>query len=306
MKHLPYLLVAAWLAPVNLSFSQNFLDILPGSNNSVITEVSYLIDGSAVTQTSEATGVSTQRNSPVFLSSVKVNDGGILKNLNSFNTLGGKVANLNLTSNTSGVGVFDNGVKTSTSDLAGFSTALAGITQDTDLLNYSYYDGTANLPNSTTSDYDLLFARGFESNDFILVSERFGNTHFAVVPLDINGNAIAGANTLRFGGPTTLGAYQAYDWNSGFASSSYISDQAFAFSVTKVDNFFKDTLLTPQTVYGFRVDNNGEADVKFFGLSDSTFTNNPGNPLVPGSVIPEPSSALLSMLGLLAAFRRRR
>lgn len=305
MSRLPCFFACAFLAPVAVSHAQNFVDILPGTNNVPISSVAYSIDGSIVTQTSEATGVSTRRNGSVFVQSVNVNDGGTTKSLNAFNTLGGVVRNVNLTSSTFGVGVFDNGVKTTTSDLSAFSSSLAGITQDTDLLNYSYYDGSGNLPNSSTSDYDLLFARGFESNDFILVSERDGNTFFSVVPLDINGNVISGANTLRFGGATTLGTHLAYDWNSGYASETYIDQQSFGFSVAKVDKFFENTQISSQTVFGFRIDNNGDADVKFFGLSDTSFANNPHNPGVL-STVPEPSTAVLSLLGLLAAFRRRR
>ena len=274
------------------------IEILPGQNNKPITRVVYEIDGNTVTQNTEATGVVVNRNAPVYLESVTINDGGTPRVLDSFNSLGATVTNVNFTSATSGVGVFDNGTTTLTSNLAAYQNALAGTTQDTDLINYSFYDGVANMPGSGISDYDMLFQRAFNPDDFILVSERWGNTFFTLRALDENGNAIAGTNLLRFGFPTG-GAYQRYDWNSGYASSSYISDQAFAFTVADVSLFFTNTSVAERPVFGFRVDNDGEADVKFFGLSDNTFADNP--------VIPEPSSsafALAALAGLLA--RRKR
>ena len=72
--------------------------------------------------------------------------------------------------------------------------------------------------------------------------------------------------------------------------------------MAKVDKFFEGTNVSSQPVFGFRIDNNGGADVKFFGLSDDSFYNNPINPLL----IPEPSAALLCGMGALALLRRKR
>jgi len=280
------------------AWSQNLIDILPGSHSTPITGVTYEVDGSSVVQNAEASGVQVNRNAPVYLKSVSIQAGGIIRNLSSFNSLGATVTNVGFTSATTGVGIFDNGVMTTTSNLSAYATALGGTTQDTDLLNYSYYDGTSNLPGAGVADYDLLFQHGFESTDYLLVSERWGNTFFTLAPLNAAGNPISGANMLRFGYPTGS-AYTKYDWNSGYASSSYNSSQAMAFSVASVSKFFEGTSVSPQAVFGFRIDNNGEADVKFFGLSDSSFGNNP--------VIPEPSSALFASLAIgLLIIRHRR
>jgi hypothetical protein len=72
-----------------------------------------------------------------------------------------------------------------------------------------------------------------------------------------------------------------------------MSDQAMAFTVASAAKFFEGSQTAPQTVFGFRVDNDGEADVKFVGFS--------GN-----SPIPEPSSALLSALSVLGLMLRRK
>ncbi|MFD2257151.1 hypothetical protein ACFSSA_10715 [Luteolibacter algae] len=301
MKTQYFLAAMSSLVLVHPLGAQNFVDILPGTNNVPINSVNYVVDGIDVSQTSEASGVAVNRDGSVYLKSVVVNDGGVTKTLDSFNSLGATVTNLNLTSQAGGVGVFDNGTVTTTSDISAYATSLAGVTQDTDLLNYAFYDGVSNLPGSSTADFDLHFAKGFEANDFVLVSERYGNTFFTIVPLDANGDVIAGANTLRFGGPATKGAYQAYDWNSGYAAESYQASQAFGFSVASIGKFFEGSAAAEQAVYGFRIDNNGEADVKFFGLSDNSFVDNPNNPTVP-----EPSVAIISMIGMTLLLRRRR
>jgi hypothetical protein len=288
-------IVLAVLAP--LAQAINYIDILPGGNDVLITRVTYEVDGEIVVQDAPAMGVAVSRNAPVYLKSVSMMHGGVPHTLDSHNSLGASVANLGLTTTTGGVGVFDNGVKTGTGNLEAFKAALAGTTQDTDLMNYAYYDYVTRMPGPGVADYDLLFQRGFKADDYLLVSERWGNTHFTLTPLDAAGQVITGANTLRFGYPTG-DAYTKYDWNSGYAASSYFSDQAMAFSVASVAKFFECSQAEPQTVFGFRVDNDGEADVKFFGLSGEPFINNPP--------IPEPSTALLTALAALGLTLRRK
>lgn len=283
------------LAP--LAHATNYIDILPGSHNVLITRVTYEVDGEIVVQDKSVMGVAVSRNAPVYLKSVTINHGGAQRTLDSHNSLGAAVTNLGFTSATGGVGVFDNGVKTGTGNLDAFAAALAATTQDTDLMNYAYYDFVTQMPTPGVADYDLMFQRGFKTDDYLLVSERWGNTYFTLTPLDASGEVITGANTLRFGYPTG-DAYTKYDWNSGYASSSYFSDQAMAFTAASVASFFEGSPTTSQTVFGFRVDNDGEADVKFFGLSGEPFTNNPP--------IPEPSSALLTAVAALGLVLRRK
>ncbi len=274
-----------------------YVDILPGNHDVLLTRVTYEVDGEIFVQDAPAVGVIANRNAPVYLKSVTIDHGGTLRTLDSHNSLGASVSNVGFTSATRGVGVFNNGQLTTTSDPAAFSAALAGTTQDTDLLNYSYHDYVSGMPGVGVADYDLLFQRGLEPVDYVLVSERWGNTFFTLTPLDAEGEVIVGANTLRFGYPTG-DAYTKYDWNTGLASSTYMQDQAFAFSVASVSNFFEGSQAAASTVFGFRVDNDGEADVKFFALSDTTFKDNP-------PLIPEPSCALLTAIAMLGIALRR-
>lgn len=194
---------------------------------------------------------------------------------------------------------------------AAFDARLAQSTQNANILDYIYYDGGNTTP-AASFDFDLLFFRAFEANDAFLIQERDGNTFFRVDPLGADGNVIPQANSLVFGGntdasPEVSGASRArYDWNTGYTLSNYRSNQPIVFTVVLAGQFFEGTNIAPedQIVYGFRVDNNGKADVKFFGLSDDPFDDNPINPL-----IPEPASfafLLAGAAGIIAGLRRRR
>lgn len=279
---------------------QTTLDITPGVNNVPITGVTYNVGGSTVVQRTAASGVTNNQDSEVFVSGVQIGSGSSAQNLNVFNFEGAQVRNINFGPSSSGVAVFDNGAVTNTNNLADFENAVIGITQDADLMNFLYYDAASNLPGASTADFDLIFRYSFQPTDYILVSERNGNTFFELTPLGADGEVIAGANTLRFGGAGGA-AFAVYDWNSGYATSSYVSSQPQVFSVASAGKFFEGTAVTGE-IYGFRIDNNGDADVKFFGLSDDTFTNNPENPLF----IPEPSTFFLSLIGMLSLVLRRR
>lgn len=295
------------------------IDILPGTNNTRITSVVYTQswDGQTITQTQEATGIISQRDEPIFVEQVEVDLGGELKSLDVFNFEGAEVRNMNFVpSSRRDVGVFTNGTRTDSSDLNAFADAVVGTTQDTNLMNYIYYDNSRDLPDSSTADFDLLFRYGLSSEDHVLVSERWGNTFFELTALGADGEVIEGANVLRFGYPTGS-AFTKYDWRTGYASASYQSSQDQAFTVASVTKFFEGTSITDpvdQIVYGFRIDNNGQADVKFLGLSDNTFTNNPENPLLTGggsgvgAQIPSPAAvwAGLALVGGMTMRRTRR
>jgi hypothetical protein len=210
----------------------------------------------------------------------------------------------------SGIGVANHtGITGVASGKSAFDAALIGSTQNSNLLNYVFYDGSNTTP-AAPFDFDLLFYRSFLPTDAFLIQERDGNTFFAVTPLGPNGMPIAGANKLVIGGnsdanPESSGnAHSRYNWGSGYALKNYQSSQEMDFTVIEASTFFTGTNVNPadQVVYGFRVDNNGNADVKFFGLSDDSFDNNPINPVL----VPEASSALMTVSGILFLAARRR
>jgi len=289
------------------------IDVTPGVNNVPIQRVVYTINGNEVIQTTEATGVNSVGDTEVLVKSIRVINNGNIIDLGHFNTEGAEVRNVNpgLVSITGdggaglrGLGVYDNGVVTpTTAGISAFATALAATTTDTDLRHFTYYDFLSSKPAAGVPDYDLLYVRAMQPEDFLVVSERFGNTYFEVTPLKADGTPYVGANVLRFGGSATTTEYTVYDWNSGYAASGSNPGQAQAFSVASVSKFFTGTSVAPGPVYGFRIDNDGEADTKIFVVGSNPFSDNPYNP----QLVPEPSAFLMSAGALLCGiFRRRR
>ncbi|GCD78180.1 hypothetical protein JCM31826_16620 [Thermaurantimonas aggregans] len=268
--------------------AQTTININPKNNTNnycPIQSVKYKINTSIITQNTEATGA-VQGNTPVYL--VEVNAKKSPSNntpiqLTFFNFEGVQIRNLNLTNATTGVGVWNKGQNIlANNNITNnvFRTALKNYQLDGDIRSKVWYDSPTNLPCNTqppictTPDFDIVFGYAYTNDDYMLVAERWGNSAFSLRALDINGNVIG--NTLCFGCGSG-GAYERYDWNSGY-SMPYVPDQAMAFTVVPITLFG-----TSQPIYGLRIFNGvDQADVKFFGLSDNTFANNPVNPTIPG------------------------
>lgn len=297
-----------------LSASAATVIVTPGNNNVPIDEVTFNDNGMTVVQSSsQPTTTNNQRGTPLTITNVRLTNGD---NLDVFNFDGVRVELGNLGtspgSSISGIGAFlpdgTNVPLNGPGGTAAFVSAAEAALQSSDLNSYIYYDSLSAQPPSGTIDYRVHMRFAFEPTDYLLVQERNGNTFFELTALDINGNPIPDANVLNFGGTNTT-PHTVYDWNTGFASDTYQTNQEYAFTVAEVSLFFAGTTATPQPVYGFAIDNDGQADTKFFGLSDNTFRDNPFNPTIPGpDPIPEPSGPLsigiLLSLGFMVRNRR--
>lgn len=295
MNILPF--TCASVALALLPCQAAIIQITPGVNNMAIKQVVLTINGTDVTQNTEETSVTRSgSNSSIFVKSVNISDGSPVNvHLSYFNTEAANVVNVdpNLASST-GIGVFNNGVTTNsaTNNIANYATAFAGTSTDTDLRNYAFNDYVKPPRTTNTPQLDILFHRALTIDDYVLVSERWGNSTFQVTALDIQGLPYTSGNTLKLGG-NGGSSYTAYDWNTGVASKDSFQTQAQALTVFSVAKFFEVTNIDPQResfVWGLRITNDGEADVKILGISANSFLDNPINPLVP---IPEPSSVLL-------------
>jgi hypothetical protein len=287
-----------------------FLDIRPGTNNSEIKQVVLTQNGTDVTQNVEAPdyGVGPppiSGTTPVIVKSVSISNGTPVNlNLTFFNTSGAEVRNVasHITA-ANGIGVYDNGaITTSRSNTQAYANALAATTMDTDLRNFSFYDSVTPVlpgPSSAVADMDLLFLRSVRMDDYFMVSERWGNSTLRVTALMENGEPYATANVLQLGGATpTTGfgdPFTASDWNTGFAPQGTHSDQAFAITVFSAQKFFEGTGTQGGPIFGLRIDNDIEADVKIVGISANTFADNEIN----SNVIPEPSAFALALIGSL-------
>lgn len=277
-------------------------DITVGVNNLAIGQVVYNEGGIPYVQTAETTGVTNVGNTPVLLSAIKLVSG---PNLTFFNTGVAKVFNVNpALGSTSGVGVYDNGVSTaSNAGLQNFADAVAGTSMDTDLRNYGYHDFVSPGPTSpTVADLDLHFSRALNQEDFLLVSERWGNSSFQLLALAADGQPYLASNMVRLGGPGGASDYATHDWVTGYAATGNQPTQAQALTLFSVTKFFEGSQATAGPIYGFRIFNYDEADVKILGISDNTFLNNPENLMV----VPEPTALVLSVAGSLVFLGRRK
>ncbi len=235
--------------------------ITAGSGDVSITEVQLNDNGTPLTQGSEAPRsgvgrVSDTDDDPVNFSNITINDGGAVV-LDEFNIVGVTAQNFNFAGDTGGVYTFENGVTTQVGT-AGFEDAVNRAVRSLDLRDYLGYDSVTGT--DTPFDFDIVFDAPLRNSDYVLVSERDGNTFFGLIALDKNGNVIDGSNRIEFDGP--------YAWNTGFAPSNQVGQPMF-FTVIDVEQF--NIVTADQPIYGFRVDNFGEADVKFFGLAPDPF-----------------------------------
>jgi len=234
--------------------------------------VSVVLDdnGTIVDQTASNNAANHRTNpqfrttTPVQLVSLVVNDGGPVT-ITPFNTAGAEVTLGSLTAAQTGVGIAPSGPALSAGEGAFVSGAESLVFGNRNLHNYMYFDGIGGSQTYTGSaHYKVQYTYPLSVPDYIVVMERWGNSHFRLQPLDADGNAIPDTNTLHFG-TETWDSNAVYDWNTGYAHNSYERNQSYWLLVGKVDQFFGGSATAPpQAVYGFAVENRGEADVKFF------------------------------------------
>ena len=218
LKKLQTLFILFFFAlPVVQSQTTNI--VRPGSYNTPIKEVKFTYNGSTITQTSEASGVTASTNLPINLIHFKldVNGGTPYKTLNFVNT-DVVIRNNNFnTSSVSGVGVYNEGNKITANNKNSWEAAMTNSATTANLLNYLYYDGSSNVPSG--ADFDILWTKGLKASDYIICGERNGNTCFAITPLDSLGNVLTNATILQFG-RCNGSARAEYDWNIGYAHTT--------------------------------------------------------------------------------------
>jgi hypothetical protein len=189
-------LVSIGLVSIGLSGASHAVTIhvLPGVNNVPITQVICGIPGSpdVVPTTSQVGVTGPLTDTAVIVKSVQVNNRGLLVDLNFVNTMGAMVTNMNPALDTiPGIGVFNHGVTTPSNGpggLTAYTSALESTASDFDLGNFAYYDDVpSGSPTSGVPDYDILYAQPMAPTDYLLVSERNGNTYFEVTALKQDG-----------------------------------------------------------------------------------------------------------------------
>ncbi|MGM0653164.1 MAG: hypothetical protein ACQES4_10365 [Bacillota bacterium] len=234
-----------------------------------ITKVTLEVDGDTMEQSSSYPDgpPKVKTGKPIKLISLEVNDGGLVK-IAPFNTSGAVVKLQGLSTESSediGVIVPDNGnyslVRHTTDNEAYFRIEAEKTFQNLNLNNYIFYDDSDRPQEYTgNSDFDVIYETPLKADDYVVVMERWGNSHFQITPLNQAGDIIVEANTLHFGKATWSNA-KVYQWNTGHAHNNYIPHQSYWLMVAKVSQFFNGSY---EEVYGFAIENRGEADIKLF------------------------------------------
>ena len=214
----------------------------------------------------------------VLLNSITTTSGLFL---NDFSTITPTVSNSNFPPSGSRIEIYTPRNRVNVAD-ANFLDELANVHATGDLMQYLRVDGF----NGTDPMWDLTYGGAtFNSSNYLIVEERDGNTTFEVEPLDMNGNSIAGSDTLAFQDGS-------YEWDIGYqnALDPNTASQTQEISVLSFDLF---NTVTP--IGGFRITNTGNADFKFFVGTNAAVTG-----------VPEPSSLVLILLCSTAGLNYRR
>ncbi|MEM9481500.1 MAG: hypothetical protein AAGA58_17760, partial [Verrucomicrobiota bacterium] len=239
--------------------------IRAGEGDLEITEVGMSRGGGDIIQTASVDGVIEATNDEINLEYIKVVEDGQIVTLDEFNMSGVQVKNMEIEFWMLGVGAYENGNWTYPWQ-SNFTDAVTNVLATHDIMDYMDY-GFLFPEELTDHDFDLEFEYPLYNGDYVIVMERFGNTFFDLVPLGDNGEPIPGSKRLGFDAP--------YRWYTGYAPGAH-GGQPIAFTVAKIDRFGINTLDTP--IHGFRVDNDGAADVKFFTMSAEPFETRDPDP----------------------------
>lgn len=249
-------------API-VNANPTLLNVSKGNFNVPITGAQILRAGTTtLTQNASASSVTLVTNDTLELTRLNILDNGVPKSLAVVNRGGGVVRNVNVGPISTSYGVVNAGVNQTLASLGmeAFRLLAASTASNANLNNY-IDDGRGDLLPDGNSEYDMMFDLPYNADDFVIMSERWGNSTARLTPLDAAGNVIPNCNALQLGSP--------YDWNTGLASN-FLSSQPYWITVVKASTFG-----TSQPIHGFRVDTHG-ADIKFFGMSESTFLDNQG------------------------------
>ena len=250
----------------------NIVSSGPNANVETIVQVVMQVDDATgsnlIVQNTPATG--SQEADSAILQSITTST----TTINAFTPTVPTVTNDTFPASASGIQVLENGAAVGVSD-TDFISSLEQMHANGDLMNYLRVDG-----GNFTPQWDIQYSLPISSNDYLVVEERNGNTTFTVEALDINGDLISAADSLAFSGSS-------YQWSIGLANSADPnSDQPQVLSVIDFDLFNTST-----PIYGFRINDTGNADFKFFVAT----------------AVPEPSSAAwLAMFAIACVSRRRR
>ncbi|CAA6798381.1 MAG: Unknown protein, partial [uncultured Sulfurovum sp.] len=236
-----------------------------------IKKVVLETEGTTVTQTYSGQGGlnDSGSNEAVNIKSITINNNGTDILLNQFATTNIEIKNLNIPSDTYNqdtITAYQNGLFTRYIDSeSDYISKVNEVLSTTDIRDY--------LTNNDESHYFRMFDMMYtnytvDKDDYVLFQERYGNSPFSLLPLDINGDPIEGALRLKFNDSSSNRDSQ---WNTDYEGGTTGSEaQAQYFGIVKLSQFN----VGDEKVYGFRYCTKG-ADSKFYVVGEESFESIP-------------------------------
>jgi hypothetical protein len=231
------------------------------SGDRTVVSVDLATPNGLLTEATPAAGVTDVGVAPVEVRSITIDLDGPVTLVPRGDTA--DVSNLAFPPEVTGASAAENGAQTP-AGTAAFEAAAERVFASADLRDYIRSDAQVPPGSDWGADYDVLFSAPLTTDDHLLMTERHGNAPFRLLALDTAGAPVEGAEPVEVNAP--------YAWNTGYAPTEQ-PDQPVHLSVVHVAAFAP----AGSTIGGFRVDNDGEADINL-------------TPLAPGLPAPVPTA----------------
>jgi gliding motility-associated-like protein/uncharacterized repeat protein (TIGR01451 family) len=270
-----FLILFFFLAFWDNSIAQNTVIVNGGGNNVPIQEVTLIVDRGGeneqrIVQSAQGLPNPMPLDVKVEVESILLENGERIFATNRFPVV--KSANPSL-----GSGISPEGVRiikynhaspddfiSHSNNLEQFLEAMQEVVSTPDLR--SYWDiGPTPIFTDNQAFVDIIYPNQIPQSGYLMISDRNGNSSIDLMPLDQNGNVIAGATRVEM--------RVQYDWNTGVNHQIDIPEQKQWLTI-----FTPDLFATQEPIYGFRVFDIGESDGKiiFFAREISAAPDNAG------------------------------
>ncbi|WP_299768193.1 Ig-like domain-containing protein, partial [uncultured Dokdonia sp.] len=234
-------------------------------NNAAIDQVTLQVNGSPIVQ-NNASGNSnpTPPNAEVTIDNIRLENGEQIFVTNTTPSVSNPnplIGSSSVPGNSIGV-VRANQTQLIPHTSPNYLPELGNVVGSTDLR--SYWTIESNSIPSGERFVDMVYTNQIPRNGYLLVSERNGNSGIDFVPLDVNGNVIAGATQVQVRG---------FEWDTGVNHQTNIPNQT-----QSIVAFSAALFNTNEQIFGFRVISVNEPDGKllFFVSSISAGPDNAG------------------------------
>jgi len=243
--------------------SGNITNVTANGGDETINQVVLTQGGFTYVYNASSGFIRDSSNQAAMLDSVRLSVGGSNITLDEFNFSSADVRYVGYPDGITGVNTSENGVQNN-AGTSGFVSALERVFDGADLRDYLDHGALSPAASSFSPDYTVMFDNPVDNDDYIIAIDRDGDDEFMLEALDVNGDVISNSDAVR--------VQPNYRWNTGYAPSDQ-TDEAMWLTVFDVERFNTTTSLTP--IYGFRVDNDGGAELKIIAASDEAFVAPP-------------------------------